>query len=488
MGLSRFRVALLTRLTCAALVSAAPCLAPGAPPPPKSATAKPSSAPPGAAQPPGPTTRAARRRNIPAAAPVLPGVPIPGFTAQERAIAQIREIYAADYKDKSYAARRTLALRLIDAADRTQKDTDAKFALLREARDLAAGAGDVPTAFAAVDRLVDTFPMIKLHERTDVLNVAAPVVAQPAANLAVASMCLDLADESALDGDFARADALLNLAAAASVKAKSREMAECIKARMTRVAPLREAYEKVKPALQTLSRTPHDADAAHAVGCYTAFVKGDIDAGLAHLTRSSDAPLSKLAEQDLDTPDAPHEQLVLASAWWDYAQTNGEFGAGMRRRAGFWYAKAMPALDGLDRALAERRLASLAAPASSRPPLPPDVVRLKNRAYRVHIADVTWETAREICEQAGGRLACAETRLEHEFLVKLARGRSLWLGGSAGADGRPWSWLSGNEMYFTFWASGEPAAATPGHHILLTGPGPWKAHNGRAAFVCEWDP
>lgn len=436
-----------------------------------------------------PTTRPVRRRiNLPATAPVLPGNPIPGITAQHESRQRIRSIYARDYLDTSYAARRLLSRRLIDAAAETRRDLPAKFALLIEARDVAAEAGDIPTAFEAVDELAAAFPVTKLHERIEVLRMAAPVITAATASIATASICLDLADQCVIEGDYERADELLKLASAAAVRGKSVPMFRWIEGRAAAVRPLHAAYEVARPAEQKLQRAPDDPDANLVMGKFVAFVKRDFDAGLDMLAKGSDIDLAKLADADLDNPEKPSQQLQLAGKWWDAAEKYSEHRDAMRLRAGEWYRKASPGLDGLDRALAERRIIELSPPPArvkQKPPRPPDAIRLNGRLYRVHTAEVPWETARRMCEQAGGHLVCIETRAENELMVKLARGRSLWLGAVTEGNAR-WKWINNAEFFFIYWSSGEPSALTPDFHPMTTSTGAWKTSTGRAGFICEW--
>jgi hypothetical protein len=116
---------------------------------------------------------------------------------------------------------------------------------------------------------------------------------------------------------------------------------------------------------------------------------------------------------------------------------------------------------------------------------PPDVLMLqKSRWYRASIAEVTWDAAQRLCLDAGGQLVSIEARAEGDLMAKLSHGRSLWLG--ATSDGTKWKWLSGAEMLYSNWASGEPGNATVEAHPLTTPTGTWRAATGKAGFICEW--
>lgn len=456
---------LVTRIVCALVVCAS--LAHGAPP----------------------TTRTVRvvAPNL-AAAPKTRG--IPGVAAQSQAEQRIRQIYSSDYQDTSFNGRRALAKRLIDASEQTQSDWDAKYVLLREARSLAAVVGDVTTAFEAIDLMVESFPVTKLHLRIEALQSAMPTLSAANANLAAASMCMDLVDQSIVEGEYERAEMLLALATEAARKAKSKPYFEWIEARAAVLRPLKDAWEVARPAQVALARAPDDPAANLVAGTFVTFVKGDFDTGLPMLAKSADGRLSALAKQDLQTPaDRPSLQLKTAGAWWDLAEGQPvDYQPAIRKRAGLWYRKAVGSLDGLDRALAQRRLQELTPPKKrgERSRRPPDALMLQpNRWYRANIAEVSWETAMELSQALGGQLASIETRVEGDLITKLVKGRTLWLGGTFDVEKR-WTWLTGGDFLYANWASGEPNKPVQDAHPVTSENGAWKVGGKKAGFVVEW--
>jgi hypothetical protein len=413
---------------------------------------------------------------------------LPGIAAQEDLLKKIREIYAIDYADTSFNGRRALSRRLIEASNQTRKDSDAKFILLREARDVAASVGDVTTAFEAADILAATFPVAKLSERFEVMRAAANSLTAPKADLAAASICMDLADQCVAEGDYSRAQILLSLAETTTRQAKSVPYARWILSRMASLKPKADAYDSAKPAEAKLAESPDDPEANLVMGRFVAFVKGDIDAGLSLLSKGSDQELAALADEDLDAAENVPDELRLANAWWAMADRQpNQFRSAIRCRAGFWYHQVSPGLDGLDKALAERRLQELNPPATRKARIehPPDALKLTNHWYRASIAEVSWDVAQRLCTEAGGRLACVETRAEGQLMAKLARGRMLWLGAAADGSGR-WSWISGNDMVYNNWADGQPISSAAETHPVTSPEGTWKTWIGKAGFICEW--
>src|SRR5437763_1231065 len=77
--------------------------------------------------------------------------PIPPGTDLEKAQTTIRELFKAEFAKTKVTDRIALAARLYRSALDSRDDPAAKFALLREARDLAAKSGDAAGAVRAAD-------------------------------------------------------------------------------------------------------------------------------------------------------------------------------------------------------------------------------------------------------------------------------------------------------------------------------------------------
>src|SRR5687768_1787516 len=69
--------------------------------------------------------------------------PVPDDAAQARAETMIKQVYKAEYAKSNEADRRTLAKKLLDQSRDTKGDLASRFVLLREARTIAAAAGDM---------------------------------------------------------------------------------------------------------------------------------------------------------------------------------------------------------------------------------------------------------------------------------------------------------------------------------------------------------
>src|SRR5688572_14348945 len=118
------------------------------------------------------------------------------------------------------------------------------------------------------------------------------------------------------------------------------------------------------------------------------------------------------------------------------------------------------ALAAATEAAGEQPATPAPAAAGAANPAPGAVVRFGGHRYSFVEGRVSWNEAREKCEDMGGYLACITTPAEQAFLVKgapkadesPAQGK-FWIGGFL-RDGR-WQWLSGERSNF---APNRPAA------------------------------
>ncbi|MFP4053886.1 MAG: LamG domain-containing protein, partial [Phycisphaerae bacterium] len=107
-----------------------------------------------------------------------------------------------------------------------------------------------------------------------------------------------------------------------------------------------------------LTERPNDLTAHQTRGEYLAFVQGEWDQGLKHLTQGSDATLAAIARADLTQPADPNAQLRLADAYLKEAagQQRALATGGLARRAVEWYSRAIPHLDADAKASAGKQL------------------------------------------------------------------------------------------------------------------------------------
>jgi hypothetical protein len=292
----------------------------------------------------------------PAAGPPKPDrPPEPDARAKTTAEVLIRDIYKVDYARRSPADQQALAAKLIQQAAETKDDPAAQFVLLREARDLAAQAGDPATALDAVDKLAAGFAVDALAMKSAALAAASRAPRAPAA--LIAKSYLNLIDE-AVDAD--QYDAAIDLATKAETAArlaKDAPLAGEAQSRRKDIESMRKEYQAVKDAWKTLKEKSDDPAANLNAGRFLCLVKGDWEKGLRLLARGSDPALQALAVKELAEPAKADERVALGDGWWDAAaDKHGTAKSRLQARALHWYEKALPDTTGLVKAKLNQRI------------------------------------------------------------------------------------------------------------------------------------
>jgi hypothetical protein len=99
-------------------------------------------------------------------------LPIPDADTVEQARKQIKTFYKDDYKKKNPVDKLALAKKLLQAGIEAKKKPVEQYVFLQESHELAAEAGDVSTAFSAIDELQKSF------EFDDVLELKSAVLSK----------------------------------------------------------------------------------------------------------------------------------------------------------------------------------------------------------------------------------------------------------------------------------------------------------------------
>ncbi len=287
----------------------------------------------------------------PASAPA----PVPDADSLARAQRMVREVFAADFLLNDRLSRRALARRLIDQAADTADEPAARFALLSDARDVAAAAGDAHTATRAIRQLARSFAVDPLSMTLAALMAARRAADSPQLLAAVASAALDAIDMAVAADDYAAASRLADLAEQAATAARHVSLTLQSRQRNAEVATIRQHYERSHTARDLLQQRD-DPQAHLALGWFLCCIKNDWNAGLPHLAGGSDEPLKRLASRELSHL-TDSDRYEIAGDWWDLAQRlTGLTQRHVYGHAAEHYRQALPALTGLRRSLAESRI------------------------------------------------------------------------------------------------------------------------------------
>ena len=271
----------------------------------------------------------------------------------------IKDLFKAEYAKTDASSRLALAAKLLQQADENKNDAASEYVLLRKARELAVGSGDVANSTKANKRLRDSFSLdfagifadLKLLEAT----VRTPEAAAPMAAL------FSSAAEDALEADnFEQAvrfsshtDELLPLVKDTAMKSR-------LKTATMYAQTLKRDSSPALAAIKILATKPDDPDANLIAGKF-ALERGKFGVSFTLLAKGKDVVISSVAKRELAPPTEAAEQLLLADGWFDSAEKepNNYVKARMKERAAIWYENALPALTGLAKVKAKARFKTL---------------------------------------------------------------------------------------------------------------------------------
>jgi|GEM_PF-1430100 hypothetical protein len=291
-------------------------------------------------------------------------LPIPAPEAQQKALAQIRELFERDYKAAQKPEEKSkLAETLYKLGTETRDNPAAQYMLFVEARNLALESGNKHILDRSLRKIAQNFEVDLAELSAAVFEEAAKRSRPTTANQAAAQVAADLASEA-----FARD----KLPEAIRLAQAARELAGKASDTLTvkRAAALRRRYEDFLPryeaflkAGQTLQSNPDDPDANLAYGFYLCFAKQEWPAGLRHLSKANDPVLKALADAELKLIGARDisGMVAVGDKWWEAAASisNETTREAYRARAAYWYRQAQPYLSGLTKTRVERRLQEL---------------------------------------------------------------------------------------------------------------------------------
>jgi hypothetical protein len=290
---------------------------------------------------------------------------VPDQAAQKKVEGLIRELFQEEYAkaQKDSQARARLAATLLQEGKDTADNIPGRYVLFREARELAASAGDAPTALQAIEELAAEFtvPASELLQlRVKALTLAAKATATPDAYQTVVDASLVLLEDALEADDFETASTLVSTAEAAARKLKIVSLVSAVRKRQSDVEQQRKVFDQWRPFAEKLLKNPKDAEANLEMGKYYAFRKGNWDKGLALLTHGTDAELKALAAQDLKQPTEALARAKLAQGWL-FASTQAPEPARIQiaLRAYHWFQQALPDLDEATRVRVEKQMQAI---------------------------------------------------------------------------------------------------------------------------------
>jgi hypothetical protein len=290
---------------------------------------------------------------------------IPTQQAQADAIDLARQVFAKSLDEaKTFDQKRDVTRRILNAAGEVQDSTE-RYVLLRAARNIAAGAGDVDSAMWAIDELDRWFHINRramlvaaLSEAADATRLSDPQ------KLQIATKLLDAAEEAIDAGDVRCAASLRSKAIGVTRTSRDAAARTQIALRAKVQQSLLAKYRHLPDALKTLETNPADPSANLLVGRFHALVRGDWARAIALFERCSAPAYRAIAAQELLQPLDANSHVRIGDGWWSLAQQEDELDRPqLLRRASHWYRMALPQLPpGLTRMKVADRLKGPAAP------------------------------------------------------------------------------------------------------------------------------
>src|ERR1043165_2286597 len=279
-------------------------------------------------------------------------LPVPDAAKQKEIEKQLKTILKDDYAKTRPEDKQALVKKLLTLSDDAGDDATTKFIELREARDLAAGLGDVPLVLRAIDKLKKAFQIDVLAVKTAAFKTLldVPRAKETAKDIAkaIGEAVLEAIEEGIAADQYGALRPLGAFAETAAARAQNVPLTVRVKEKAAQIEELAREWPAAKTALEKLAAEPKQPAANLSAGRFICFLKNDMEHGLPHLACCSDAVLQKLATDDQSDPPETGPQVLLGDVWFELGEKEKSKQAGrtMLGRAGFWYTKALPGLTG----------------------------------------------------------------------------------------------------------------------------------------------
>lgn len=292
---------------------------------------------------------------------------VPGEEELAAAEAKFLELYEKDLAraKEDVEARRKLARKLSEVADRLEAVPQQRYVVLLKAYELAIAGRDCERGLEVIEKIDAAFaPIDRRALRHRLVREVAPGLYPEAQPDRIVALGFELIDEDLELEDAASGLELLEALNQRARKAGEKSRLDSAKAALDELATYLEA-------LATLEKDREDAAAHEVVGRRLTFVKGQTEGGLRHLAKAPEGPLRQCAVLDVANPSAFEGELAAGTAWLDWSEKQkGAARDFARDRARFWFERAGAHAPGIEQKLVEEKLKKLGerAPVASAGP------------------------------------------------------------------------------------------------------------------------
>ena len=289
-----------------------------------------------------------------------PRRPVTSADSVAKAEKTIKEIFRDDYSKTKPADRSILAAKLLEQAEKSDEAV-ATYVFLREARDVAARAGDLPFYQAAVLGLSRGYRIDESDALAGNIDVLASAMAANGPSPENAKTLVDLVDDAVRAGDFTAAQKLLRGAETVVRKAGAPKSSAAVAARVKSLPAVQKEFAKLAEAQKTLDKNPSDRKANDLVGRFACFVKNDWDTGLARLLLGAEGEVQRATDKDVAAlTGKPADKIQAGDEWKSLAAAADPFQSiGLEARALYWYREGVDSLTGLEKIRVEKLIGDL---------------------------------------------------------------------------------------------------------------------------------
>ncbi len=291
-------------------------------------------------------------------------LPVPTEEAGKSSLALVRDIYKQEWaKAKTAAEKQALAKKLVEESRKPQNDAVGRYALLQAAHQLALAADDATMAVDTAEETARLYEVDALDMKLAAVGKMLKATKTAEQRVAVVTQACAVLEEAAGKDKFEPLRQLGQQLAVEARKTRDNELIKSAAAVNKRIKEQAAAFQQFQEAQDTLKSQPEDTAANLAAGKYLCLTKGQWKRGLPYLVKGNDKGLQRAAQMEAPAPPTTAEdQIKLADAWWDLAQSRH---APQREQlllhAGWWYEKAEGSVNGgLLKSKIEKRLGEIA--------------------------------------------------------------------------------------------------------------------------------
>lgn len=287
--------------------------------------------------------------------------PPPSPEEEKKVLAVIKDTYKTEYQLKEPAQRTVFAKELIKEGVEVKSDPATRYVMLLEARNVASAAGDLETAYRAVDELSKSFTVDSLMLKVGAVEAMSRAVRLPNTPKTLADQYIRLAEEGAATDRFNDASSLLKKALTFTGDPSAAPMSAAVNEKQKELADLRKEFGKAEEALKALRANPDDQAANLVAGRYWCFRRNNWDIGLPYLAKCSDTAIRDVVAKDLQLPKECEAQASLADEWRTLAEKARDRAdkQASANRALYWCRLAAATATGLTRSRLHKKIVEL---------------------------------------------------------------------------------------------------------------------------------